>query len=331
MLIAPISGKRTQAFTMTTKTCKHRNRDYSGRQFLLLGQHSSVHQTSATERTIYATSIRCLDCNKQLAIGRSGASVASEIRAAAIAQDATELGKEALNAFRTRRGFKGPLVTFEEMAGWSTNVLGESAHGMRGGEPGWLACQIYPVDQTHGAADTICEDRISFVDGELDEVDAEQFRLHLRGCEGCGAELPGDLQLGDRLSGLGPRAEIGGEKPEIGAEITIEPLPDVLTCSTCHDPISSADAIDAGWVCIDGRWRCADHRPATAPVITTLPRDVGRLSDHDEFEDEPTKIEDEPAHVDDPHPDVLIVESDAPEADEAGGAPFGDVAAEDEP
>lgn len=96
----------------------------------------------------------------------------------------------------------------------------------------------------------------------------------------------------------------------------IEPLPDAIECAACTLFVGRSFVLDAGFVCADGSWYCPSHRPVTEPVITELPPDTGPLADQPEFWDH----QDEPAHASGAHPDVLIVESDAPEAEDAGAA-----------
>ncbi|HVV86656.1 MAG TPA: zf-HC2 domain-containing protein, partial [Kofleriaceae bacterium] len=54
-----------------------------------------------------------------------------------------------------------------------------------------------------------CDALHPFVDGELDEREAEAYREHLAGCERCQAELPRVVALGERLAELAGPTEPG--------------------------------------------------------------------------------------------------------------------------
>lgn len=50
----------------------------------------------------------------------------------------------------------------------------------------------------------ICDQLIQFVDGELNLEQAQEFRVHLAGCEPCRLQLPWEVQIAAHLSQLTP-------------------------------------------------------------------------------------------------------------------------------
>ena len=71
-----------------------------------------------------------------------------------------------------------------------------------------------------------CDDLVPFVDGELDPLDAEEFREHLRTCKACQDSIPESMTLSTQLRSLRevmetpmPMATLPGAPPRTITEI----------------------------------------------------------------------------------------------------------------
>lgn len=53
----------------------------------------------------------------------------------------------------------------------------------------------------------LCDRLVEFVDFEMSETDAEEFRAHIHSCVSCQERLPGEVMLRERLAGLGATIE----------------------------------------------------------------------------------------------------------------------------
>ena len=76
---------------------------------------------------------------------------------------------------------------------------------------------------------TICSNLVPFVDGELPDADAAEFRAHLRVCLACQADLVDQNQISAHLSTLGERSDLEWLLEDVSSR-----LARLGTCS-CHD------------------------------------------------------------------------------------------------